>query len=146
MIKTFSQILSETFNEDQILNQNDFSFFSTAEPDFTTEIPVPGPPLNFTSQNVNLLIRLKKLKKTYSFKQTSRPLQALNTLQTEALNIINGHLNAKDRISSYFTTQDIKKAFRKASKKCHPDFGGTADLFIVLSKSTKILLDFSNSI
>ena len=48
---------------------------------------------------------------------------------------------AQDRQNKIVISQIIEKAFRKMARKCHPDFGGSNEMFLDLVRARRILED-----
>lgn len=51
------------------------------------------------------------------------------------------YLARKYNLNLPFERKELEKAFRRACHKCHPDKGGSQELFIALQEAKKFLLE-----
>lgn len=72
-------------------------------------------------------IQLRRFR--YPHTPRTRPAHILTPIQTEAFDFIQSLV--KD-FSPAFTNQELRKAFRQAALKTHPDQGGSAEMYLKL--------------
>lgn len=79
-------------------------------------------------------------------KQIKKSGYTLKTLEQSAFDSINHLLTEKQQLDGHFKLSDVKKAFRHAARRAHPDCGGSHEVFLQLKTNTEILLAFLSTI
>lgn len=75
-----------------------------------------------------------------------RPNHVLTSLQQKALELINSLLSQADSLPGNFNLQQLKRSYKKAALKAHPDCGGSHESFLALKSDYEMLLAFLRSI
>ncbi len=75
-----------------------------------------------------------------------RPNHVLTSLQQKALELINNFLSPAESLPGNFNLQQLKRCYKKAALKAHPDCGGSHESFLALKSDYELLLAFLRSI
>lgn len=75
-----------------------------------------------------------------------RPNHVLTSLQQKAFELINSLLSQADSLPGNFNLQQLKRSYKKAALKTHPDCGGSHESFLALKSDYEMLLAFLRSI
>ncbi len=146
---SFQSILEENLNENNFVSQDYFADFTSG---WTSVLEPQGLSQLLGQIHVDIKYRAhhkmsyfegsKNFSAENTKKQIKKSAYALKTLEQSAFDFINGLLPNDQQLSGFFKTTEVKKAFRFAARKAHPDCGGSHDQFLQLKNNFEILLAF----
>ena len=71
-----------------------------------------------------------------------RPDHSMNSPQQNAFDLINSYLIPQQQLKMNMNATELKRGYKKAALRAHPDCGGTHESFLKLKSSFELLLAF----
>ncbi len=144
MTKTFSEILDEQLNRNLSVNSGESasSFYSShVEYAHFSQIRFTGSTLFPLTSPANSRSKYRPQARA----GVTQPLveipveYILENHQKTSLNYLNERLSPSERLIGQFSNLQLKTAFRRIAKVCHPDVGGTPESFRELITHFKVM-------
>jgi hypothetical protein len=145
----FSEILEKSMNsESEIHDHSPLLFTSDYTAGWSSDIDPMHLSYLLGSLDIETIPTVNPLKNPYlKYKKIiQRPNHILTSLQKKALELINSQLTSNDSLPENFNLQQLKRSYKKAALKSHPDCGGSHESFLALKSDYEMLLAFLRSI
>ncbi len=141
----FSEILENTVqSESKITTENDFQtnmeWSSDIEPMHLSYL------LGIVEIHTNLPISPMKNPYLKYIRTIQKPDYILTVKLEIAFELINRYLPASQKLLKNFNLTQLKRSYKKAALRAHPDCGGTHERFLQLKSSLEMLLAFLHAI
>ncbi len=141
----FSEILEKSLNsESEIPNESTFN----SSAGWSSDLEPMHMAYLLGTLDIDKVPRISSHKNPYlKYKKIiQKPNHILSSAEQKAFELINSFLSSTESLPRNFNLQQLKRSYKKAALKAHPDCGGSHESFLALKSDYEMLLAFLRSI